>query len=101
MKANQVSCDIKVSNEVDKIQKQYETKEMKIYSLFASVFHNYIDASRKIDQSAFTDAIMKINTELARLKRLESSIRAFFSASDTDSTEEALSLFILNTALNS
>ena len=100
MKAAIVNCDIKISNQVDIIQKEYENKELNIYEQFATAFHSFIDPSQRIDHASFIATIHKVNNEISRLQKLESSIRLICSANNDLKTEDALSLYIIRSALN-
>ena len=100
LKAAKVSCEVQLSNQVDIIQKEYESKEMNIYEQFASAFHSFVDPSQRIDHSSFLDTIHKINAEISRLQKLESSIRLICAAKSDVKTEDALSLYIIRSSMS-
>ena len=95
-KAKLVIAETNAQMKLEEEKNKNDAKISSIYTFFAETFGTYYDASQKISEESFKDLVLIVKKELEKARKQEQAVRLFFNANETQTTDEAMTKYIID-----
>ena len=95
-KAQLVIAETNSQMKLEEEKNKNEAKIRSIYTYFAEEFGTFYDASQKISEESFKELVHIVKKELEKARKQEQAVRLFFNANEMQSTEEAMTKYIID-----
>ena len=96
MKAEKIKMAAQIQRELEDERNNNEKRMRSLFSFFAQNFNQFFDPSQKINEDSFRNLVVIIRKEIDKLRKQDKAVRIFLEARDDQTTEEALTKFIIN-----
>ncbi|KAK8833892.1 hypothetical protein M9Y10_011523 [Tritrichomonas musculus] len=90
-----LNADMKANNQMINVKSQIEAEKQKIFAYFAEEFRSFFDPNEQIDVNTYQSIVRRAKNELNRLQSSDNAIRRLTNATTFQSTEEAVTQFMM------
>lgn len=95
-KAKLVIFDTNNRVKIDELKHEHEQDMRNLYGYFAENFGSFYDASQQLNEESFQKLVLIIKKELEKARKQDLLFRKFLNAHDLQSTEDAMTSFIID-----
>ncbi|OHT11237.1 hypothetical protein TRFO_01196 [Tritrichomonas foetus] len=95
LKAQILSIESNHSMQLEEEKQKGEQSKRNLIETFVKSFREFTDISEKLNEDCFREVIRKVRGQIEKGQKTENAIRKLIKAKDEDSTEDALTQFII------
>ena len=94
-KAKILSIESKHAIDLEEQKKNSEKEKRDLIQYFIKNFSSYSNMNDKLDEDSFKETVRKVKNQFDKSQKRETAIRKLIKAKDRESTDDALTQFII------
>ena len=95
LKAQILSIESNHSMQIEEEKQKSEQAKRNLIEILVSNFREFTDISEKLDEDCFKEVVRKVKAQIEKNQKTENAIRKLVRAKDEESTDDALTQFII------